>query len=705
MRAPARVTVASSAVTRPRVALRARNGDDFVSTLRTSATTERRSRNPIPDRAVPARAPIRILTFATIALLAACGGNEKRNSGGTGSTTDAADAGTDAPISDVGGTETGGTDAGFDAPPSDAGPDAPEDVSPDLGFDVPEDVFREDTLPDVVEPERPDDWLCNRDARVAACDSPLIDPSPAPEDPSELLFYVNRWNQVPDDYPIPSGSTWTPCDAPDGPDVPHDLVCIPDRYASGPPRALRQVAWSSPAPTDRRSTWDGRPVGFNGRVGFEAMFQAARAEAGVDLFVVSGFRSHATQEGLHEYYVEQEMADGATEEQARILASTYSARPGHSEHQLGTTADLTYRTETGSVFQGLDQIMGASTAFQWVFRNAHRFGIVLTYDAHRVVETQYVYEPWHFRYVGVDAADAMNSCALNTEELLAERYGADDLPPYEGYDAILYHDLELLEHVSLGPGAWVAPGERVTSTWRVRNAGSINWWRYTLARIGGDAVDDSVIDIACVPANRETELSITFDAPSIEGTYESEWQVFDDGGVGFDDTLSLDFTVSSDPPPEREWRWIRIDDVSEAVGGGDPGADIDAIVVDPGAGETYATRVTGYAATPASVVSDDPDAALGAPDAFDAWPDVSTCRVDTGFVSLGGTGFLVVEVANPLETGDRIAVLEVGGCDFGSGTAILDDLDVFIGSSAEGPWVPAGTGVGPRLDIRVPALP
>lgn len=657
---------------------------------------------------MPLRPRILLLSLLCLvwSLATACGSDDKRGPGAvvdpdTGSTDADVDAGS-------GPTDAGPTDAGTDATTDtgrDAATDPEADASADLGFDVPADVFREDTLPDVNEPERPDDWLCNREARVAACDSPLIDPTPRPDDPAELLFYVNRWNPVPDDYPIPPGSTWTPCETAEGPDVPHDLICIPDRYNSGPPRALRQLAWSSPAPEGRRATWDGRPIGFNGRIGFEAMFQAARAEAGVELFVVSGFRSHATQQGLHEYYVDQEMADGLTEDDARILASTYSARPGHSEHQLGTTADLTYRTETGSVFQGLDQIMGASTAFKWVFRNAHRFGIVLTYDAHRVVESQYVYEPWHFRFVGIEAADAMHECALNTEELLAERYGVDGLPAYEGYDVILYHGLELLEHVSGGPGTWVAPGTPVTSTWRVRNAGSINWWDYTLARIDGDAVDDTVVDIACVPANREAELSITFDAPSSEGDYASEWQVFDDEGIGFDDTLSLTFTVSSDPPPEREWRWVRIVDVSEAVGGGDPGADIDAIVVNPGDTESYASAVAGYAATPASVSSDDPAAAIGRPDAFTEWPDVSTCRVDTGFVSLGGTGFLVLEVPGPLVAGDRVAILEVGGCDFGSGTAILDDLEVFVGSSAEGPWIPMGTGVGPRLDARVPALP
>ena len=75
-------------------------------------------------------------------------------------------------------------------------------------------------------------------------------------------------------------------------------------------------------------------------------------------------------------------------------------------------------------------------AFVWIRANAHRFGIVTTYQPRRVHVHQYKPEPWHLRFVGVEAADVMHACNLSTEELLAYRYRFGALPKYADLDLV-----------------------------------------------------------------------------------------------------------------------------------------------------------------------------------------------------------------------------------------------------------------------------
>lgn len=251
-----------------------------------------------------------------------------------------------------------------------------------------------------------------------------------PTDPGDLLFYVNRWAAIPSNFPVSSTSIWTPCD-PGDPGIAHDLVCMPASYTYRGREALREVAFESDAPAEPATTFDGLPIGHHGKVGFKAMLDAARDDGHL-LLVRSAFRSYAMQSATFSMWVAQEVASGRSREFALKKVSASSARAGHSEHQLGTTADLVFRTPQGTIYDGWDaEKMEASAPIQWVMKNAHRFGIVLTYDKDRVHVTQYVGEPWHYRFVGVTAANAMKECDLSTEEYLQARYGTGPLPPFE----------------------------------------------------------------------------------------------------------------------------------------------------------------------------------------------------------------------------------------------------------------------------------
>jgi LAS superfamily LD-carboxypeptidase LdcB len=109
---------------------------------------------------------------------------------------------------------------------------------------------------------------------------------------------------------------------------------------------------------------------------------ASASEAGYDLYVGSGFRSQAYQAQV---FAAQTARFGDPE-----TAERYSARPGHSQHQLGTTIDFT------STFRGFR----GSDAAGWLQAHAHEFGFVLPYTPASQACTGYIDEPWHARWVG-----------------------------------------------------------------------------------------------------------------------------------------------------------------------------------------------------------------------------------------------------------------------------------------------------------------
>jgi hypothetical protein len=570
--------------------------------------------------------------------------------------------------------------------------------------------------PEQVGPPRADGLACDLDAKAAQCDSSLLAPQPAPTDARDLLFYVNRWNPISPVYPVSETSTWSPCDRA-APEAPNDLVCVPGVYTSGGTRrlGLREVAWESDAPAGIAQTWDGRAIGYQGKVGFKALMDAAAVEAGVTLLIASGYRSFATQRTTHEGHVQREVAAGYDLEEARVIASTYSARPGHSEHQLGTTADITFVLPGGGVFPGLEQEMGDDPAMRWLAENAHRFGVVMTYERHTVEDTQYIWEPWHFRFVGVDAADAMRGCGLNTESFLRARYQGPPNPPYAGDARILRSALAVEAHPTAPPGQWVRPGERVQKRWQVRNVGSVRWTGLTLTQVGGPNAQATPRAVACVLPGEAVILEADLTAPAEEGLVKLTFALTGDdsaptsGGAAGDGALVALLRVSQEEPPPLAYRYVRVRDLSGSSVGTDPGADIDAIVVRKANGSAQsAAAVVAYQATPYAVLRADPTAALGPPAAFDAYPDVTTCRVDGGFVSLGGLGELIVELEGLLEPGDILEVLEVGACAYAPGQyAISERVAVAVSPTPDldGLWVDVAEGVSPVISWQVQGLP
>lgn len=133
-----------------------------------------------------------------------------------------------------------------------------------------------------------------------------------------------------------------------------------------------------------------------------------------DIYVQSSYRSHAYQDMLFNMYIDDEMENGRTYEEALELANKYSARPEHSEHRTGLCVDFT----TSSIDGVVDDEFAETEAFAWLKDNAWKYGFILRYPENKISITGYQYESWHFRFVGVERASIIYQTGLCYEEYL-----------------------------------------------------------------------------------------------------------------------------------------------------------------------------------------------------------------------------------------------------------------------------------------------
>lgn len=135
--------------------------------------------------------------------------------------------------------------------------------------------------------------------------------------------------------------------------------------------------------------------------------QAAARKAGVRVVVRSGYRSYATQAAI--------LASKIKEYGSEALARRYNAAPGRSEHQTGLAVDL-----WDGVTWGL-AVRDTATG-KWLWANAWRYGFILRYPPGKEAITGYAFEPWHYRYVGVEVAAAFGrNSTLTLEQYLRLR--------------------------------------------------------------------------------------------------------------------------------------------------------------------------------------------------------------------------------------------------------------------------------------------
>lgn len=126
---------------------------------------------------------------------------------------------------------------------------------------------------------------------------------------------------------------------------------------------------------------------------------AAAAKEGLNIYLSSGFRSYEYQKKIYSNYSSIYGSE---------TADTFSARPGHSEHQTGLAIDV----------NTIDDSFAGTPEAIWLAEHAHEFGFIIRYPADKVAITGYKYEPWHIRYLGVETATAVYNSGLCLEEYL-----------------------------------------------------------------------------------------------------------------------------------------------------------------------------------------------------------------------------------------------------------------------------------------------
>ena len=150
-------------------------------------------------------------------------------------------------------------------------------------------------------------------------------------------------------------------------------------------------------------------------VAYDAFLEMQKAAAadGVTVWMQSGYRSVKYQTSLYERKTKYYLDKGYDNATAREKAAAVVNPPGYSEHNCGLAADLNSPEHTG-----LDEGFEKTAAFRWLCEHAGDYGFILRYPKDAEDKTEIIYEPWHWRYVGVENAAKINASGLCFEEYI-----------------------------------------------------------------------------------------------------------------------------------------------------------------------------------------------------------------------------------------------------------------------------------------------
>ena len=139
----------------------------------------------------------------------------------------------------------------------------------------------------------------------------------------------------------------------------------------------------------------------------QEMFNDARAQ-GYGLFVREGYRTQEEQQQLLDEKIEAYENEGKSKSEAKKLAEQWVAIPGTSEHQLGIAVNINADTTKSS----------SDDVYSWLAENAHKYGFIKRYPSDKTDITGVINEPWHYRYVGKEAALEIYSQGMCLEEYI-----------------------------------------------------------------------------------------------------------------------------------------------------------------------------------------------------------------------------------------------------------------------------------------------
>ena len=144
---------------------------------------------------------------------------------------------------------------------------------------------------------------------------------------------------------------------------------------------------------------ENKQLRYEAKNAFEKMAKRAK-EDGYNIIAVSTYRSYEYQEKLYNNYVK---------DKGKYYADLASARAGHSEHQTGLAVDV---ANTSLDYDNFEQ----TKEFNWMINNSYKYGFILRYPKAKFHITGFKYEPWHYRYVGIDIATYIYKNNITLEE-------------------------------------------------------------------------------------------------------------------------------------------------------------------------------------------------------------------------------------------------------------------------------------------------
>ena len=140
------------------------------------------------------------------------------------------------------------------------------------------------------------------------------------------------------------------------------------------------------------------------------MLEACNA-AGNEYAIISGYKDKTAQQADYDNAVAKNVEQGMSQEEAEANASLYIQQPGYSEHETGLAIDI-----AGLGYAALDESLASDPTVAWLMNNGYQYGFIVRYPSGKSDITGTAYEPWHFRYVGIEAATFMHDNNLTLEE-------------------------------------------------------------------------------------------------------------------------------------------------------------------------------------------------------------------------------------------------------------------------------------------------
>ena len=217
-----------------------------------------------------------------------------------------------------------------------------------------------------------------------------------------LGFFLGRAAAAPAQSSAPAVTVPPPAEEGEGAPLSWQLILVNAHHPL-------PSSFTPPALTELRN---GQAIDARAYEDLQQMMDDARA-AGLDPLICSSYRTREQQQELYRAKVQSLLTEGLSQPQAEEQAAIWVARPDCSEHQTGLAVDI-----VDINYQLLDRGQEDTPVQRWLMAHCHEYGFILRYPTEKSSLTGVGYEPWHYRYVGREAARAIMARGITLEEYL-----------------------------------------------------------------------------------------------------------------------------------------------------------------------------------------------------------------------------------------------------------------------------------------------